>query len=164
MPTDWLDLANSAAAGKQLDDSHRIATEHALYRAAQGMDVKTVTVDSSGRETVVTKQLPPNVAAATAILAATAPERWTQAERAPTAIQFVIHAPAVATSTQAWLEQYGPQAQLSKRDTHSLPALVQADPGGLDPTVSGPVPDPLAVPTSLSTLSLPKYKKKSAIK
>lgn len=131
----------------QLNDVHRIATEHALYRAAQGMTVETVTVDHAGRETVTTKQLPPNVEAAKTILAATAPDRWVQSDRPVTAIQFVIHAPQVASSSQAWLEQYGPGAGRPVIEGTTLPAqLVRQEGGGLDPTGSGPVPDPVAVP------------------
>ena len=62
--------------GELLGPAHAASVEHALYRAAQGMEVHTTTVDSMGRETVTTKQLPPNVAAAQALLGAIVPDRY----------------------------------------------------------------------------------------
>jgi hypothetical protein len=70
--------------------------------------------------------------------------------------QFVIHAPAVAASTEAWLAQYGPDRTVF--DGTPRPSLtVQADPGRLVPTASGPVPDPLAVPNRPSAIPIPQY-------
>jgi hypothetical protein len=65
-----------AVPGELLGPAHAASVEHALYRAAQGMTVETVTTDHAGRETVTTKQLPPNVTAAQALLAAIVPDRY----------------------------------------------------------------------------------------
>ena len=89
----------------------------------------------------------PDVKAALAVLTTLRPDRWRD-DRPATAIQFVIHAPAVASSTAEWLAQYGPGGTLRGEPS---PALIgPSDPGGLVPTASGPVPDPLAVPQRLS--------------
>ena len=58
-----------ATPGEPLTEQHGIAAQHSLHKLAQGMTVETVTVDHMGRETVTTKQLPPNLAAAQAIAA-----------------------------------------------------------------------------------------------
>jgi hypothetical protein len=68
--------ATPAVPGELLGPAHAASVEHALYRAAQGMTVETVTTDHAGRETVTTKQLPPNVIAAQALLAAIVPDRY----------------------------------------------------------------------------------------
>jgi hypothetical protein len=89
----------------------------------------------------------PDVKAALAVLTTLRPERWRD-DRPATAIQFVIHAPSVASSTSEWLAQYGPGGTLRGEPGPSL--IGPADPGGLVPTASGPVPDPLAVPQRLT--------------
>lgn len=55
--------------GQPLTELHGIAAQHKLHELAQGVTVKTVTIDHAGRETVTTKQLPPSLPAAQAIAA-----------------------------------------------------------------------------------------------
>jgi hypothetical protein len=125
-----------------LGEEHADQVAHRLYQSAIGLTLETVTDSPSGMSVTRTER-PPDVKAALAVLTTLRPATWRD-DRPITAVQFVIHAPAVAVSTQAWLAQYGPGG--SARDTPRPAITVQADPGGLVPTASGPVPDPLAVP------------------
>jgi hypothetical protein len=137
-----------------LGDAHADQVAHRLYQAAKGLTIETVTDSPMGR-TVTRQERPPDVKAALAVLTTLRPGQWRD-DRPVTAVQFVIHAPAVAASTSEWLAQYGPGG--SARDTPRPAITVQADPGGAVPTASGPVPDPLAVPQPPSARPKPSRK------
>jgi hypothetical protein len=142
----------------ELTDSHRIAAEQSLHKLAQGVTVVTTTVDHAGRETVVTKQLPPNVVAVQSILTGLAPQRWQTPDVPRLAVQYVVNLPPVSADAQSWLRDIGRAAPDSAVATISTPPVLPyrvgtalpagADPGGLVPTASGPVPDPLVVPNA----------------
>lgn len=150
--------ATPVQPGEPLGQHHVASVEHALYRAAQGMTVETVTVDHAGRETVVSKQLPPNVPAAQAILTALAPQRWQAPDQPRLAVQYVVNLPSVSADSQAWLRDIGRASTAAQPATATIehgPVLphrvssaltVASEAGRLVPAASGPVPDPLAVP------------------
>jgi hypothetical protein len=137
-----------------LGEEHADQVAHRLYQSAIGLTLETVTDSPSGMS-ITRQERPPDVKAALAVLTTLRPGTWRD-DRPVTAVQFVIHAPAVAVSTQAWLAQYGPGG--TARDTPRPAITVQSEPGQVVPTASGPVPDPLAVPHSLSVRPKPSRK------
>lgn len=72
------DNANYQTIDGELTDEHRIAVEHAQFRAALGVTVRTTTTWPDGRRHVVDRQLPPDVTAGKLLLAGLAPRRWGQ--------------------------------------------------------------------------------------
>jgi len=68
-PFGMLDLPAPVQPGQPLTELHGIAAQHKLHDLAQGVTVVTTTVDHAGRETVTTKQLAPDRAAAQLIAA-----------------------------------------------------------------------------------------------
>jgi hypothetical protein len=160
-PTPSRPITRQTVLPGPLGEAHADQVAHRLYQSAIGLTLETVTDSPSGMS-VTRQERPPDVKAALAVLTTLRPGMWRD-DRPVTAVQFVIHAPAVAVSTQAWLAQYGPGG--SARDTPRPAITVQADPGGAVPTASGPVPDPLAVPPTLALPPKPSRKniKKSVL-
>jgi hypothetical protein len=132
-----------------LSSAHADQVEHRLYQAAIGIEL-TQTVDSPAGLTVTRSERAPDVKAALAVLSTLKPGTWRD-DRPVTAIQFVIHAPSVSTSSQAWLEQYGPgQGGRTVEGTATTVQLLAGQAGAVKAEGSGPVPDPLTVLTRLS--------------
>lgn len=65
-----------ATAGLSLGEAHASRVELALYSRAVGMTVVEERLSRTGEPVELTSQLPPDVPAAKAVLAALRPERW----------------------------------------------------------------------------------------
>lgn len=132
--------------------AHKLRAYDALLQRGIGMTVKNEAL-AGGEIVELTKQLPPDTAALSQYLQATLPERFRD-ERPAMAVQYVVNLPTVSADAQTWLRDIGRDSrgqvirgELCRPDGQAVNGqAVESGPGRLVPTVSGPVPDPVAVP------------------